>query len=461
MTEATKILDELKAKLEGEFENSLQELSNIVSIPSVSSLREHDKDLERSAENVVRLAKFAGFEDVKVIHEKNDGDDPNLPEYGQPAVIAQKTVDPAYPTVLLYAHHDVQPAIPQRWKTPPFEARIEGDTMYGRGAADDGAGIIAHISALRIIGDNLPVNIKLFVEGEEEIGSASMSNILKNHADDLDADVIFLADSGNWAIGTPGITQTLRGVMTVDIELAAVKQPLHSGMFSGPIMDPIMAMCRLFSTLHDEAGNLVVEGLKEDEEPIIDYTEEQVRADAEVLDGVELIGSGKLTGRLWTKPTCTVIGFDATSTERSSNTITDKTKATLSFRLAPTQNLDEAKAAVKKHLEANIPFGLHYNITFADAGLGFSADFSTHHAGKTIEAFSIAWGKDVVKMGLGGSIPFATEYKNQYPNATVLVTGVESPDSHAHGDNETVCISDLKKAILGEALALYGIGGRF
>jgi acetylornithine deacetylase/succinyl-diaminopimelate desuccinylase-like protein len=449
--------EKLSASLDAIFDELLDELKNIVTIKSVSSMPEYKDEMVRSAENVARLAKAVGFDDVEIIQEKcSDGI-----TLGAPAVIAKRVVSPDLPTVVLYAHHDVQPAKnEENWKSAPFEPIIEGDLLLGRGAADDGAGLVAHYGALKIInslGDELPVNVTLFIEGEEEIGSPSMDQILAKHGDKIEGDVLVLADSGNWDVGVPAITQTLRGSTAVSIELSLAKQSMHSGMFSGPIMDPSMAMCRLFATLHDEKGNLTIEGLTVDPEPEVDYTEKAFRRDAELLEGIELIGEGSISSRLWEKPSATLTAFDATSTEKVSNTIAASTKAVVSIRFAPSQDIKKGVELVLKHLEKNIPFGLNYEFEVEKSGSGMIANLTSPIAKAAKEAFAAGFNEDVLEIGMGGSIPFAKEYEDMYPDAVILITGVESPDSHAHADNEQVHISDLYKVVLSEALVLYNI----
>ncbi|MDR1034278.1 MAG: M20/M25/M40 family metallo-hydrolase [Bifidobacteriaceae bacterium] len=449
---------ELKPQLEASFDDYVEELKHIVTIQSISVDPTKGAEMIESAENVKRLLVDAGVDEIKVVTaELADG------KKGAPAVIAKKYArvnkDTA-PTVLLYAHHDVQPARgPEYWHTSPFEPVIKNGRLVGRGSADDGAGVITIYGVLKLLGDDLPVNVNVFIEGEEESASPSMDYIMTAYKDDLDADVLFLADSGNWDYGIPAITQTLRGALRIDIKLEVIKQPVHSGEFSGPILDPLTQLCRIIATFHDENGDLQINGLKSEAKPEIDDSETTFKHEIGLLNGGKLAGTSSISHRLWGKPTFTLIGIDATDVAHASNTITNQVRAALSFRLAPSENPSDAVQAIKKHILANNEYGAKITFESADeTGFGFTADLESDRAKAVIAGIRKAWGEDVVAAGMGGSIPFAKMYETAYPNALVLVTGVESPDSYAHGDNESADLNDLRKIILGHTLAVYNLG---
>jgi acetylornithine deacetylase/succinyl-diaminopimelate desuccinylase-like protein len=357
--------------------------------------------------------------------------------------------------VLLYAHHDVQPpGADADWDTDPFEPTERDGRLFGRGAADDKAGVVAHVGALRVLGDELGVGVTVFVEGEEEVGSPSFTRFLHTYRDLLAADVIVVADSSNWKVGVPGLTTSLRGLVDLEVEVAVLDHAVHSGMFGGPVLDAVTLLSRLIATLHDDAGDVAVAGLVAAADPSVDYDEAAFRADASVLDGVTLAGTGPITARLWTRPTIAVIGFDAPRVATASNTITPRATAKLSMRIAPGQDPAAALAALRAHLEGNAPFGARVTVRDGELGKPFQAPADSSAMQAARQAFADAWGTEPVDIGVGGSIPFIADLLEVYPDAAILVTGVEDPDSRAHGPNESVHLAELEKVVLAEALLL-------
>ena len=322
------------------------DLDTLVRIPSVSLDAFDQQHVEDSANAVAGLLRSEGLE-VEIVREG-----------GRPAVIGHLDGPPGSPTITLYAHHDVQPPGDEAlWDSPPFEPTERGGRLYGRGAADDKAGVMAHIAALRAFPDGPPVGVTVFVEGEEEVGSDSLLTILERHSEKLRADAIVLADSGNWDIGEPALTVTLRGLIRVVVTITTLDHGVHSGMFGGAVPDAITTLIRLIATLHDADGTLAVEGLKSGEASDLDYSEERLRLESGLLDGVQTIGSGSILTRLWNKPSLTTIGFNAPTVERSSNTLVPSASAKLSMRIAPDEDTQEAYALLKAHLEKHLPWG--------------------------------------------------------------------------------------------------------
>ena len=370
--------------------------------------------------------------------------------------------------MLLYAHHDVQPVgDPSAWaQADPFAAERRGERLFGRGAADDGAGVVAHVHALRALAaladDELPCSVTVFIEGEEEVGSPSFEAFLAAHRDRLAADVIVVADSSNWKVGIPALTTSLRGVVQVDVRLDVLDHALHSGQYGGPVLDAVTSMCRLVATLHDERGDVAVPGLVSRPQAapdFPDYPEEAFRADAGLLEGVELVGSGDLTARLWTKPTLTVIGMDVTPLELAGNVLAPACTARLSMRIAPGQDPQAALEALRSHLEAHAPFGARLTVAQGEVGPAFDGS-SDSPAGRAAHwALTTAFGQDCVDIGQGGSIPFISTLQETFPDAQVLVTGIEDPDTRAHSEDESMHLGDLERIVIGEALLLARLGG--
>jgi cysteinylglycine-S-conjugate dipeptidase len=423
------------------------DLESLVRIPSVSADPARADDVRRSAEATAELFRAEGFDDVRILSAGG----------GAPAVVARRPGPEGAPTVLLYAHHDVQPVgDPADWDSDPFEPTERGSRLYGRGAADDKAGIAAHLAAVRAHGADLPVGVTVFVEGEEEVGSPTLGAFLEAHQDLLGADVIVIADSGNWDIGEPALTTSLRGLVDCFVEVRTLDHGVHSGMWGGVVPDALMVLVRLLATLHDDEGNVAVAGLVSAPAADVDYPLERVRPESGVAEGVELIGSGSVVERLWTKPAVTVIGLDATRTVDASNTLAPSAKAKISVRLAPGDSSEQAMARVREHLEKHVAWGAQVTFTPGEYGEPTLIDATGPAYDAARAAFREAWdGVEPVDMGVGGSIPFIAAFVEAFPAAAVLVTGVEDPDTRAHGANEGLHLAEFERVCLAEALLLH------
>jgi acetylornithine deacetylase/succinyl-diaminopimelate desuccinylase-like protein len=420
-----------------------RDLEALVRIPSVSVGEADQSQVDRSAEAVATLLREAGLDTDIVV------------EGGRPAVIGHLAGPPGAPHVVLYAHHDVQPTGDRAaWTSDPFDPQERAGRLYARGAADDKAGVMAHIAAIRAHDGAPPVSVTVFVEGEEEDGSPSLATILERHRDRLDGDVLVLADSTNWAVGQPALTTSLRGLVECFVDVSTLDHPVHSGMYGGPVPDALMALFRLLASLHDENGNVAVAGIRSGAPADLDYPEAQLRADAGVLEGVELIGTGTVTSRLWSRPTVTVTGIDVPSTGQASNTLQAHVRAKVSVRVAPGQPAAEVFEAVRTHLVAAPAWGAHVEVTLKETGEAFAAraDGPAYDAARG--AFADAWGVAPVDMGIGGSIPFIAQFADHFPDAAILVTGVEDPDTRAHGIDESLHLGEFERVCLAEAVLL-------
>lgn len=445
---------ELRRRVADGFPRVRADLEALVRIPSISSPGADPTALDRSAALVAALLTEAGVPAQVLTVTTPAG------LVGRPAVVGHRSGPPGAPTVLLYAHHDVQPTGPRGdWATEPFEPTERHGRLYGRGAADDKAGIAAHLGALRALGDDCPVGVTVFVEGEEEVGSPTFVDFLNAHADLLAADVLVVADSVNWAVGTPALTVGLRGLVDCVVEVSVLEHAVHSGMYGGAVLDAPTLLARLIATLHDDAGDVAVAGLTRAPDPTVDYDEGALRGDASVLPGVRLAGTGPLTARLWTRPAISVIGIDATNVAEASNTIAASARAKLSVRIAPGQDPADAAAALRRHLESHAPFGARVVVTDGERGRAFQAPSDSPAMRVARGAFADAWGSEPVDIGVGGSIPFIADLAEVYPDAAILVTGVEDPDSRAHAANESVHLGELERVVLAEALLLTRLAG--
>jgi acetylornithine deacetylase/succinyl-diaminopimelate desuccinylase-like protein len=441
-------VEELRAAIDRELPRVRADLEALIRIPGIAFDGFDFTPLERSAEAVAELLRAEGLE----VQITRIGD-------GHPAVIGRKPAPPGAPTVLLYAHHDVQPTGDlQSWVSEPFEPTERDGRLYGRGAADDKAGIMAHIAALRAFGDRLPVGVVLFIEGEEEFGSASLEGLLTKHRDELASDVIVIADSGNWDIGVPALTTSLRGIVNSFVTVEVLDSSVHSGMYGGAVPDALMVLSRLIASLHDDNGDVAVQGLVSKAAAPLDYPEDRFRAEAGMLDGVQLIGTGRLVDRTWTKPTISVLGIDAPRTGEAPNAIVPKAKAKLSMRIAPGDNPKSAYQALTAHLEKHVPWGARISFEFEHDGNPCVIDSTGKYFDAAREAFREAWdGTGAVEIGVGGSIPFIATFQEMFPSASILVTGVEDPNAKAHGPNESLHLGEFARVCLAEALLLRNV----
>ncbi|MEX2505108.1 MAG: M20/M25/M40 family metallo-hydrolase [Egicoccus sp.] len=461
-------LDDVAQRLVEQLPQTLAWLRDLVEIPSISVQPEHAQDCRRSAERTAQRLRDAGLEDVELL--ELDGTHPYVTgswlRAGEDA-----------PTVLFYAHHDVQPVgTPDRWNSPPFEPTERDGRLYGRGAADDKAGIMAHVAAIRAWLDargSLPVNVKVVIEGEEEIGSPNLHRFLDTHGRQLQADVIVLTDLTNWKVGWPGLTYALRGMADAYVTVRAMQQPVHSGMWGGVIPDALTGMVRLLATLHDDRGAIAVAGFEDDVRPLGDdecarlqalegdgeALAAEFRDEVRMVPGAGFVGDGRRTilERLWMRPTITPTGMDVPATAAASNTLLAEVTAKLSCRLAPGQDPERALGALRDHLESNAPWGLHVEVTLGERNPAWVTEPGGEAWDAAVEAMTAAYGREPAAMGCGGSIPFVEPFSEAFGGAPCLLVGVEDPGSNAHGEDESLHLEDFAKACLTEAFLLAGL----
>jgi acetylornithine deacetylase/succinyl-diaminopimelate desuccinylase-like protein len=442
---------------------ALADLGSLVRIPSIAFPGFDPANVRRSAEAVKELVEQTGlFETVRIA----DAEIPDASgERGMPAVLASRPARNGRPTILLYAHHDVQPVGDEGlWDSPPFEPTVRGGRLYGRGAADDKAGVMAHIGALRAfkeaVGEDFDLGVALFFEGEEEAGSRSFAQFLSDHADALRADVIVVADSGNWDAKTPALTVSLRGNTRFTLTVRTLEHASHSGMFGGAVPDAMMATVKLLSTLWDENGAVAVEGMTARDAETPEYSEDTLRDEAGLPAGVSPIGTGTILSRIWNKPSITVTGIDAPSVANASNTLSPEISVVISARVAPGQVARDAYAAIERHLREHAPFGAQLEFSDQDYGNPFLVDTSGWAVSDARDALADAYEVDPVDIGVGGSIPFIADLVREFPGAQILVTGVEDPHARAHSPNESLHLDTFRHALAAEALLLEKLDSR-
>ena len=429
--------------------SAIADLHKLISIPSISSMPEHDADVAACAEAVAGLFQDLGASEVKFLEGG-----------GKPAVWANFPGPEGTPTVLLYAHYDVQPTGDiEAWTSPAFEPTERDGRLYARGSADDKGGVALHLAALRVFNGAPPVGVKVFIEGEEEIGSPTMPTLLDRYRDELAADVYIVADSVNWEVGKPSLTTSLRGVADCQVTVSTLAEGLHSGQFGGVVPDALTALCRLLATLHDETGNVAIEGLVTGTAPDLDYPEDRLLEETGLLEGVSQIGDGSVVERMWFKPAASVLAIDATPVAKASNTLIPSARAKVSVRLVPGQDPAAAAKALEDHLRRNAPWGAHIDVVAGQCGAPGRITLEGERAEAAKTAFREAFGVDAVEIGCGGSIPIVAEFADRNPGALVLVTAVTDPNSRMHGIDESLDLGDFAKAALAETLLLNNLAG--
>jgi cysteinylglycine-S-conjugate dipeptidase len=427
-----------------------EDLDRLIRIPSVSVPGFDPANVRASAEATAAILEGCGLQDVRFLEV----------EGAHPAVIGEHPAPDGAPTVLLYAHHDVQPPGPEEdWTSPPFEPVERGGRLYGRGSSDDKCGIALHQAALLAHEGRPPVGVKVFVEGEEEIGSPFLGQFLDRYRDDLAADAIVLADSANWRVGQPAVTTSLRGLVDCVVEVRTLDHGVHSGFLGGVFPDALTVLSRLLATLHDEDGRVAIPGLVEDEADPLDLTDGELREMVGAVPGLQALGEGSLTSRMWTRPAVSVLAIDAPAVAEASNTLVPVARAKVSLRLAPGQDPQAAEDALVGHLESHVPWGSQVRVERGAAAHPFAVDTSGPAFDAIRQAFQEAWGTPPVDTGQGGTIPFVKEFAEAHPEAAILLIGVGDPDSRAHGVDESVHLGDLERGCLAEALFLRNLAG--
>ncbi len=443
--------DDLAAAVDELWPVMRADLEELVRIDSVSAPGFDPVRVRRCAQASAVQLEAAGFHGVRLLEM----------EGAHPAVYGEIPPPAAgLPTVLLYAHHDVQPSGPEEmWNTPPFEPVEIGGRLYGRGSADDKSGIVIHTGAVRVHGGRPPVGVKVFLEGEEEIGSAHLDGFLASYRDLLAADAIVVADAGNWDVGVPAFTTSLRGLVDCVIEVRTLEAGVHSGMWGGVFPDALSALVKALSTLHDRRGRVAVSGLMRGGRPPVDIGEETARRQAGALEGVETIGGGSITERLWLGPAAAILAIDAPPVSEAINQLVPSARAKVSLRLAPEDDPERAMEALLAHLEKAVPWGAGVEVIPGTSAHSVSLDTT----GPAYDAFRFgfrqAYGRDPIDKGVGGSIPFVKAFSDAFPAADLLLTGASDPASGIHGPDESLDLGELRRSILAEAAALGAMAG--
>lgn len=437
----------------------VEDLKALVRIPSVSFEGFDPKTLRTSAEATVKLLEKRGFQNVKILEVQG----------AHPYVYGEVLAAPGKPTLLLYAHHDVQPAGEEdKWRSPAFEPQERDGRLYGRGAADDKGGIVIHSSAVDsfLKGEgSLPVNVKLVIEGEEETGSGHLPEFLKQNAKLLAADAIVITDTSNFDTGLPSVTTSLRGLVTVEVEVKALKQPVHSGMWGGPIPDPVIGLCRMIATLTNPDGTLAIPGILDKVKPLTELERKSIESlpgglddfkkQVGLLPGVQMLNGDKHPWEVnWRQPSITVNAFQASNRKDARNIVCDAAWARIGIRLVPDLDPKDVQKKLADALKKAAPWGLQVDVKADQAAGWWYTDSGGPAFQAAFRALKAGYGKDPVAIGAGGSIGFVEPFSRELGGVPAILVGVEDPYTNAHSENESVDLKDLHSAIRS-AIHLY------
>ena len=451
------------ARVESDFPTTLERLKALVRIPSCSFAGFDHTQLDHSAQACVDWLLAAGYPEARIAR---------IPGAFPYVIAKDHRAGPTKPTLLLYAHHDVQPPLREHlWTSPVFEPTERDGRLYARGAADDKAGIAIHCAAAAAWNASAgqpPVNLTVVIEGEEEIGSQHFSQFLDAHLSELKADCLVIADAANFDTGLPSLTTSLRGNIVLEIELKALKAPLHSGMWGGPVPDAVLALCRLVTSLSDAQGRIQVAGIYDHVRPLsaqeealyrrLPYSAEKFAEQSGMLHGVPAGDVVDVHRKLWRWPSLTVSAIQAGERGRTGNVVMDSAWARIGLRIVPDMEAEVCAAALEAHLRAQVPVGMDLIIRRQSASSAWGSATDHPLFATALSALEHGYGTKPVFIGCGGSIPFVGEMTAKLGGIPALLTGVEDPLCGAHVENESLHLGDFRSALKAQ-VALFGLLG--
>jgi cysteinylglycine-S-conjugate dipeptidase len=443
---ALRTADELRAAVSERHAQAVEDLSRLIEIPSIAFPDYDDAPVRASAAATAEILESAGFGGIRLIE---------LPDVGHPAVFGEVAGPAGAPTILLYAHHDVQPEGPlEQWTSPPFEPEIRDGRLFGRGSSDDKCGVVIHAESLRAWDGAPPVTVKVIVEGEEEASTAHLPFLIEGHKELLAADVVAVADGGNWRTGIPTLETSIRGMVDCRVTVRTLDLAVHSGVYGGAIPDALSSLSRILATLHDEQGNVAVASLSSTRWDGVQMTEDELREEAPLRPGVRLIGEGSISERLWSRPAVAVLGIDAPRVREASNQLVPVATAKVSLRIAPEEDPAHARDLLARHLVEHAPWGVEVDVDPGEAGHGLRIASGPANAAMR-RSMETAYGRPATESGSGGSVPLVPVLAGTFPDAEILIYGAADEKSQYHSIDESVDLGDLERSCLAEAM-LFG-----
>ena len=436
--------DDLSAAAAQLMPDVIERLEALVRIPSVAFPGFDPEPVHAMGAAVVDLFEAAGATGVKLL---------DVPD-GYPCVYADLPGPAGSPTVLLYAHYDVQPAPKsQGWSNEPFDPVTKDDgRIYGRGAADDKSGLVIHYGTLKLLGPDRPCHVKILVEGEEETIS-HLEAFVEANPDLFAADAYVIADIGPQRVGRPGLTTALRGDVACTVTVRTLANPVHSGMFGGAAPDAMTAMIRILDSLHDENGDTVIPGVDSGSWSGADLDEAVYRDGSSILPGVEFLGTGSLSDRIWMKPSVTVLGMDLPNTAEASNVLLPEVTAKLSMRIVPGADGDAQLEALMAHLRSQRPWNCEVEVTKVKVGQPFAVDESHPAIVAAAEALEEAYGAPVESIGSGASIPLVASLQKVAPGGAIVLWGAEdTAQSRIHASDESVDPGEIERMVAAQTM---------
>jgi acetylornithine deacetylase/succinyl-diaminopimelate desuccinylase-like protein len=427
-------------------------LDQLVAIPSVAFAGYPAEPVERMCQTTLEMFRQAGFQNARTMEVPT----------GYPPIYAEVPGPEGSPVVMLYAHYDVQPAPrEQGWTTDPWSATMKEDgRIYGRGAADDKGGLVSHLGTMRVFEGEPPCTVRLVLEGMEETES-NLEAFVEAHPELFDVDLFVVCDMGNLKVGEPVLTTALRGDVACVVTVSTLEHPLHSGVFGGPVPDAMMALARLLATLHDDDGNVAIAGVSSTTWDGAELTSEDLRASADVLDGVTLTGTGPVSDQLWARPSINAIGIDMTDVAGSSNVLTPEARAKISMRIVPGSEPDQELDALVRHLESHAPWGAHVAVERTKAAPPFLCETDGPGYRAAREALEEAFGKPAGEAGSGGSIPLLRTLRHVAPKAEFVLWGPEDVAvSRIHSSDESVDPAEIERMVVTQALLVQRFATR-
>ncbi len=441
--------ERIRRNVSGQMARAESDLADLVRIPSINFPGYDRAPVLNCAHAIADLFDDAGATHVETL----------TGESGVPTVRADLAGPPGAPTVLLYSHYDVQPAgDTEKWKSPAFEPTIRDGRMYGRGAADDKSGVIAHLTCLRAISENPPIGLRILIEGEEENGGDFEEWPTANPQAFAGLDAAVINDMGGVELGIPTFTTELRGIAQGVVTIRTLPGPVHSGLFGGPTPNALTAMIKLLSTLTDDNDDCAIAGIPGGTWDGADVSEDLFRTLAGIDPKAHLVGTGSIADRLITKPAVSIVGIDAPSVDTAATAIVPEARAKISVRIPAGADWKEATAAIAQHIAENTPWGIEANFVPNMGAAG--TRLNTHNDPYRVysAAMATAFGRDAVRQGAGGSIPFVANLVAAFPDLPVIATGAQDPTASIHAPNESVDLSELLRTATAETLFVAGLG---